>query len=110
MPNTDNSLNISVTFRHTDSSDSLKKHAYDKLVHCLNKYIKKHADVHAVLSVEKRDHLAEIHVVSKGFEGKVSAATENLYTAIDKVVHKLDLQLRKQKEKHVELKHASVPV
>lgn len=110
MPNTDNSLNISVTFRHTDSSEALKKHTNEKLIHCLNKYIKNHADVNAVLSVKKRDHLAEIHIVAKGFEAKVSAVTENLYSAIDKVVHKLDLQLRKHKERNVEFKHASAPI
>lgn len=110
MPNDNNSINISVTFRHTDSTEALKKYSQDKILHCLKKYIKHHADVQVILDVEKRDHIAEVVVVSKDFDTAAKATTDDLYSAIDKVVHTLDIQLRRQKGKVVKQKHASVPV
>jgi putative sigma-54 modulation protein len=110
MPNENNSFNISVTFRHTDSTEALKKYAQEKLLHCLKKYIKQHADVQIILDVEKRDHIAEVNVASKDFDTTAKATTDDLYSAIDKVVHTIDIQLRRQKGKLVEQKHASLPV
>lgn len=95
-------LNVDVTFRHTESTPALKSYAIEKVTHCLARYLSAHAEVHVVLSVEKRDHIAEIHLRSKGHDAEVKAQTDDLYSAIDKMVGILDTQLRKQKERMVD--------
>ena len=105
MSNKDYNINISVTFRHTDSSEAIKTHAEDKLTHCLEKYISGDADVHVVLNVEKRDHIAEVTVRSKQYDLAAKATTEDLYSAIDEVVHHVNTQMRKKKEQLTSHKH-----
>ena len=53
-------INVSVTFRHTESTPALKSYATEKVTHCLRKYINNSADVQIVLSVQKRDHVVEV--------------------------------------------------
>ena len=98
MPNSSN-LNISVTFRHTDPTDALKSYAEEKIKSRLQKYVNGAADVHVILTVEKRDHQAEVNVLSKAFDVSSKATTDDLYSAIDKVVDTLSTQIKKQKDK-----------
>lgn len=102
------SINLTVTFRHTEPTDSLKQHASDKICACINKYVKNHAEVNVILSVEKRDHIAEVTLKAKDFDITSKATTEDLYTAIDKLSHTFDQQLKRQKEKIVDHKHVSL--
>ena len=108
--NEDASINVSVTFRHTDSTEALKSYATEKIVNCLEKYIISATDVHVILSVEKRDHIAEARISSKRFDITAKATTEDLYSAIDKVVDNVTVQLRKQKERRVNHKGAAQPI
>ncbi len=57
------------------------------------------SDVHCILSVEKLRHKAEAKVNVSG--GTIFAETteDDMYTAIDRLVDKLDRQVRKHKEK-----------
>lgn len=91
-------LNISVTFRHTESTEAIKAYAIEKVSHSLNKYLSGHVEVHVILSVEKRDHQAEVKAKSREIDVTASAKTEDLYSAIDKVIDTLETQIRKQKE------------
>ena len=97
--NTKGELNIAVTFRHTEPTDAIKRHAEEKLAHALTKYIHHESDVRIILSVEKRNHSAEIILKSKNHDLTVKATTEDLYSAIDRVVEIATTQLRKQKER-----------
>jgi len=97
-------INVSVTFRHTEPTDALKSYVEEKLNHYLHKYIHHPTDVHVILSVEKRDHMAEAILHSKNYDLRAKATTEDLYSAIDKLVDNISAQLRKQKEKKTEHK------
>lgn len=104
MPKTQHSINTSVTFRKTDSTPALKAYAKDKIENVLGKYVRSATEVGVVLSVEKRDHIAEAKVVSKGglgYDLSAKATTEDLYSAIDKVADNLQSQMRKHKERTV---------
>ena len=103
-------LNISVTFRHTESTPAIKAHAEEKVSHCLNKYLLHDGDVSVVLLVEKRDHTAEINVLSKGYDIVAKAVTDDLYSAIDKALDNVERQLLKQKERKKNNKHHVVNV
>ena len=102
MPHSNVPINISVTFRQTDSTNSLKSYATDKLTQVLKKYVRYETEVKVVLSVQKRDHTAEVLVHSKGYDVSGSATTVDLYSAIDKVVDTISEQLRRQKDKSVD--------
>lgn len=93
-------LNIAITFRHTHSSEALKTHANEKLSNVLKKYFIGTTDASVVLSVEKRDHVAEIHVHSKGTHITAKESTSDLYSSIDKAVGVIETQARKIKDKH----------
>lgn len=101
----DADINISVTFRHTNSTDALKSYAIDKFSHAVTKFLNQHADVHIVLNIEKRDHIVEVQVLCQGNEFTTKAITEDLYSAIDKAVDSIETQLRKQKERMIDRKH-----
>ena len=105
MPATEGTVKVSVTFRHTEPTPALKTYAIEKVTHCLQKYITDTADAQLVLSIEKRDHCAEIKVLSKRYEVAVKAVTDDLYSAIDKLVDTVETQIRKQKERLVSHKH-----
>jgi putative sigma-54 modulation protein len=102
MQENETPYNISVTFRHTDSTDALKSYATDKVAQSLKKYVHQPADVRVILSVEKRDHTAEVIINSKGYDFTSSATQEDLYAAIDKMIDAMSKQLRRQKEKNVD--------
>ena len=97
-------INVSVTFRHTESTLALKQYAIEKVTQSVKKYVKRDSDVHVVLNIEKRDHIAEANMHSKGFDATVKSVSSDLYEAIDKMAEKLDSQLRRQKERTVQHK------
>lgn len=94
-------INVTVTFRHTESTEALKHYATEKVVHSLQKYVSSPTEAHVILSIVKRDHLAELRLSSKRFDLTASGTTGDLYSAIDKMVDAMTVQLRKQKERLV---------
>lgn len=91
-------MQVTVTFRHMDSSDPLKKYLEEKTER-LAKYLIEPIEVHWVLSVEKIRHIADATIVANGVTIKGQEATEEMYSAVDKVLDKLEKQVRKHKEK-----------
>lgn len=95
-------MSVSVTFRHTEPTDSIKNYATDKILSKVKKFINGSADIDIILTVEKVDHTVEVRVGGKsGIDIDTKATTENLYSAIDKVTDTLDALLRKHKDKMV---------
>jgi len=102
-------INITVTFRQTEPTEALKTYVTDKLTQVLQKYVRYQTEVKVVLSVQKRDHSAEVMVHTKGYDASGRATTVDLYSAIDKVVDTISTQLRRQKERKVDRhKHQDV--
>lgn len=93
-------MNISVTFRHMDSSDPVRDYVEEKLAR-LNKYIDEPIDAQVTLTVEKKiRHKTVVTLVAKGVTIKASAEViDDMYAAIDAVVDKLERQLKRYKEK-----------
>ena len=98
MANSQIKPNIDVTFRHTEPTEALKSHAAEKITSCLARYSIENADVHIILLVEKRDHIAEINILG-GANVTAKAVKNDLYASIDEAVNHIDRQLRRQKEK-----------
>lgn len=92
-------VKISVTFRHTDPTEALKRYAEDK-IHRIGKYFSKPLDAHVVLSVDSKERqLAEVELRTPGTIIHGKEETEDLYAAIDLVMDKVERQVKKQKEK-----------
>lgn len=108
MPHNDLELNISVTFRHTEPTDALRDYASEKLTHCLKKFVSGACAVHVILNVEKRDHIAEVHIHSGQYDMTAKAITEDLYAAIDKVVDNVNAQIKKKKDQLTAHKNAPI--
>ena len=91
-------MQTTVTFRHMDATDSLRKYVEEKVAR-MNKYINKPIEANVVLSVEKHRHIAEISLIANKTVTNGKEETDNMYSSIDLVMDKIERQLRKRKEK-----------
>ena len=91
-------MQTSVTFKNIDSSENLRTYVSDKLDR-FDKYLYNPADASVVLSVEKFRHIAEINIKGDRLNVNGKEETEDMYSAIDMVLDKLEKQIKKNKEK-----------
>jgi putative sigma-54 modulation protein len=90
-------LKVSVTFRHTRATPSLKRYAEEKLQK-VGKYLYHSPGAHVVLSVDsKKRHQAEVTLTGRRLAVHGREEAENLYSAIDLVVDKIQHQIVKYK-------------
>jgi putative sigma-54 modulation protein len=81
-----------------DASDPLRSYAEEKTDR-LGRYLFEPIEVHWVLSVEKIRHIADATIVANGVTIKANESTQDMYSAIDMALDKLEKQVRKHKEK-----------
>jgi putative sigma-54 modulation protein len=92
-------VKVAVTFRHTEPTDALKNYAQEK-IHRIGKYFSRPLQAHVVLSVDSKErHTAEIELHTHGAMIHGKEQTEDLYSAIDLVIDKVERQVQKQKGK-----------
>jgi putative sigma-54 modulation protein len=91
-------MQIDITFKNIESTDALKDYATKRLSK-LDKFIDRPSEIHVVLSVEKRRHKADVTLSADGVMINAVEITEDMYSAIDMVMDKLDRQVKKHKEK-----------
>ena len=91
-------MQISFTFRNTESEDWLKEHINKRLLR-LKKHTDKPIEVNVILSVEKFRNVAEVKLSDNGinFNGKEEA--KDMIVAVDNVIDKVERQIKKRKEK-----------
>jgi putative sigma-54 modulation protein len=91
-------MQTSVTFKNIDSSDHLKSYVTEKLDR-FDRLLDNPAEANVVLKVEKFRHIAEISVSGDRMKINGKEETEDMYSAIDRVLDKLEKQIKKGKEK-----------
>ena len=92
-------METTVTFRHLEPNESLKRHVHEK-VSRIEKFLNKATDVSVILTLEKRSNIAEIIVnVNKAQITAKATNEDNMYTAIDLVMDKIESQTKKYKDK-----------
>ena len=91
-------MQTSVTFKNLDPSDHLKDYVKDKL-NRLDKYLYNPAEANVVLSVEKFRHIAEISIMGDRLNINGKEETNDMYSAIDITMDKLEKQIKKNKQK-----------
>ncbi|MCX7946239.1 MAG: ribosome-associated translation inhibitor RaiA [Hydrogenophilus sp.] len=90
-------MNLTVTGRHVEVTDSLKRYATEKLDHVV-RHFDHVTTCHLILAVEKHQQKAECTLHVKGRDIHAEATGSDLYAAIDAMIDKLDRQVRKHKE------------
>jgi len=102
---------VGSSFAAGTASDNDQKTNYDKGASLIKKakklerIFRKEFDVKAVLSTEKFRQLAEVIVSIDGNIIKAEESAEDMYSAIDLVLDKIDRQAKKYREKIKERKH-----
>jgi len=86
-------MNISVTFRHVDASEAIRDRATEKLAK-LQKFLRQPMTARVTVSLEKLLHEVEAQISSGGEHYEAKEATDDMYTSIDKVLDKLERQIR----------------
>ena len=87
-------MDVTVTFRRTDPIESLKDYAEEKISK-IKKYIDVPLEAHIVLSVEKFRHIADVTLSLNGTRIKAVEETDDMYSAIDQVMDKVENQVKK---------------
>ncbi|MCF8092030.1 MAG: ribosome-associated translation inhibitor RaiA [Desulfotignum sp.] len=91
-------MQVSMTFKKIESSDSLKSYAHEKLDK-LDKMLDAPGEASLVLSVEKIRNIAEINLISDKLRINAKEEAETMYSALDGLADKLQAQIKKHKEK-----------
>jgi len=98
-------MQVSVIGRHIEVTEALKQYATEKF-NRLDKYLPKALDIVITLSVVKKvHHIAEAVIKSNGVLIQASEETEEMYSAIDLLIEKIERRVRRYKEKLVDHKH-----
>jgi putative sigma-54 modulation protein len=91
-------MEITVTFRHIDASESLKAYAEEK-VSKMDKYFDFPVEAHIVLAVEKFRRLADVTLNVNGTMIKGVVESEDMYSSIDQVIDKIEKQVKRFRDK-----------
>jgi putative sigma-54 modulation protein len=99
-------MEINVTGHHVDVTQALRDYVIDKM-----QRVSRHFDhvisANVVLTVERRNHEAEVTVHAPGRSLFANHAAEDMYAAIDGLVDKIDRRVRRYKEKLTDHKGAT---
>lgn len=91
-------MQVVVTGKNIDVTAALKSYAEEK-VRKVEKYLHNVSEAVVMLSCEKYRHIAEVSIKVNGMLIQGKEATEEMYSSIDKVMDKIERQVRKYKEK-----------
>jgi len=86
-------VNISITFRHMDATPAIKAYANDKVAK-LQKFLRRPMTAKVTLSIDRLKHIAETRISSGEAHLEAKEASEDMYASIDRVIDKLERQIR----------------
>ncbi len=91
-------MQVSVTFRNIEPSEALKNYVNDRLKK-FNRYLDGPLEAHVVLGQEKFRYQADVTIDNNGRILKGREENADMYAAIDLVMDKIDMQMRRHREK-----------
>ncbi len=91
-------MQISISGHHVDVTDSMHHYVSEK-VEKIVRHFDHVTNTNVILQVEKKRHMAEATINTKGAMIHASSTCDDMYAAIDAMVNKLDRQVLKHKEK-----------
>lgn len=100
-------MSLTVSFRHMRPRDEIKRRA-DALHKKLERFLDLASESHLTVEVEHDEAVVELVVTTRGETHKVTEEHDDLRTALDKLFHTMEIQLRRAKERRTD-KRRSVP-
>ena len=91
-------MQVTISSHQIDVTDELKAHTQHKMEKLARHYYQL-SHIQVILKVEKQRQSAEASLNTQGIQIYADATHEDMYTAIDMMIDKLDRQLSKLKEK-----------
>ncbi len=91
-------MDIISSGRNLDVTPELRRHIEDRLRKLADEYPKL-TTVRVVMAIERNWHVVEAHMNGKHLTLKARARTTDMYTSIDTVADKLEIQLRRHVER-----------
>ncbi|HAA05247.1 MAG TPA: ribosome-associated translation inhibitor RaiA [Syntrophobacteraceae bacterium] len=91
-------MQINLTFRNVEPAVSLREYTEAKIAR-VKKYVEEPVEAHVVLKVEKFRHIVEVSIDANGLRINGTEETDDMYSAIDMVVDKIEAQVRKYRDK-----------
>ena len=89
-------MNIAITFRQMEATEAVKTYATDKVAK-LQKFLRQPMKAQVTLSCQKTFHVAEVELHSGSEHFHAHEQTEDMYASIDRVIDKLERQIRETK-------------
>ena len=86
-------MSVNITFRHIDGTEAIKAHTTEKIGK-LQRFLRKPISAKVTLSLEKLQHSVDVSVSSGGERYEAHESSEDMYASIDKVIAKLERQIR----------------
>lgn len=103
-------MQIDISFRHMEPSDTLRDYADEKIRRVIRKHIRDDFDAQITLAVEKFRHIAKLHLTYKGISIKCEESSDDMYKSIDLALDKLERQIHRYKGKLRDHKPGNVNV
>ena len=91
-------MDIKVNGRNVEVTEPLRQYAEEKIGR-FDRYLTNISEAIVTLSVQKHLHKVEVQIKANGTHIQAESVTEELYSAIDEVVEKIDRQIKKLKGK-----------
>lgn len=98
-------MQVTVKGKQIDLTDSLKSYVNEKMSK-IPRYFDHIISAEVCLSLERNWHVAEVTVFGEGFDMRGEEKSKDMYNSIDRVIEKLERQLKKQKGK-VGVRHSA---
>lgn len=86
-------MNISITFRQMEATEAVKSYATEKIAK-LQRLLKTPMKASVTLSTQHRAHSAEVDIHAGAEHHHAHETSEDMYATIDKVLDKLERQIR----------------
>lgn len=94
-------MHLTITGRNMEVTPALRQYAEEKIAK-MEKYLHKITSAHVIMSVEKYRHIAEVTITAFGVTLKGQEETGDMYSSIDLVMDKIEIQAKKVKDKVVD--------
>ncbi|UCG68253.1 MAG: ribosome-associated translation inhibitor RaiA [Thermoplasmata archaeon] len=91
-------MQVLITGRHMEMTEALQDYVKNK-VERVSKYLENIKEANVTLSVEKYRHSAEVTIKANGITINGEEETDDMYCSIDRVMDKIERQVKKYKEK-----------
>ncbi len=91
-------MQINITGHHLEITESIREYFHQK-AEKIERHIDQVNQINVILTVEKKDHIAEATLLYCGHEIFAKSEDADMYAAIDSLISKLDRQILKCKGK-----------